>query len=720
MPKLIDKYSHYEIDNIWPVASTLLLGYLGDKVSEEKKMEILHKLTLPTDVGAPNVDDVRRVFGDRYNDIMETADNDVVESTDNSTEMPGYMKWVQKGVGGHFKDPRMEAPLEVFEDGMREMLELLEENEKDLDLSDPNAQNHYQMLKGMLKNSYEGTLISKMTEDPSYGTAIAMTAKIAFELGTPKYNEEEEKFYFQMRGTSTKDVLKKTADLGILEAMAGNTRVMDKLQENISNGNTSRQELLYECEEQSKRLNRVFKITEEQVEKLRGENILQNDRSEYTDGDRGIMYSVYDMKAKQELLKAGYPTEDIAPMSAYYVQMSLYNRAIDRDQAKLDDEKKSNKEPDEKTQKGWDERQEKINNMKEAAQNMQKTWNEITDPEQGPLTEEKRLANLEKMKQDFQFIIEKKVPHDPLNQFKDRIDKRMNAELSTGDRAMLAGDYNAMYEALKEADPRSLFTGSKQFKELKNSMKELAEMDQRLSAEDKKTDLTYSTKRKEVMEKAQTYLRYKNRQMNGPEGYKHKRSALEAKRVQAVDGLYNRLLADVERNSPGISLTESQISIEASEKDKDLLTPMPKGEPKNFEEYMRVHTGKGAMSGTKAEMIDDMSKVLAAQIMPRQDPPKKFDPKVIDKAAEQIRDKFNLAGMKTIDLRAALNNPESVKGMAQKQHSRTYSVEPKEYADYLADSVLVAQILNSGWSNRFLSVFAQSGHHSAPPHTTST
>ena len=608
MPKLIDKYTFYELQTNSQVASTLLYGYLGNKVSDEKKLEIMQKLSLPGNVDGGHVDEVDRQYDDyRFHDVTKLAnDSKLQEMRETQNDMPGYQYWTQKGLGVYYTDPGMEEVVGEFEDGMREMMEILEENEKDLDLSDPNAQNHYQMLKGILKNSYEGTLATKMKEDPSYGATISLTAKIGFEMTTPEYSEEEQKYILKKDGSPVKDVLRETEDLGILQAMAGGARVNEKLQENISNGNTSRQELLYECEEQSKRLDKVFEMTEGQVKKLQDKKILQNSLDELTRGSRGIRYSVYDMEAKQDILKAGYPAEDISPMSAFYVQMKMYEDSIPTDQKKLDTERDTPRksEPSAELKEYWEEQQAKINNMKEVYQDMQAIWKDIIDPGKGPLTQEKRTANLNRMKESAQNVVEKNVYHTALNQFKDRIEKRVNAQLSTGDKAMLAGNYTAMYEALKEADPRTLFTGSKQFKDLKNSVKELAELDQQLSADEKKTNLVYRAKRRDVLEKAQTYLRYKNRQMNGPEGHKHKRSALEAQRVQAVDGIYSRLLADMQRENPNISLKESEMTIQTNVREGDLLTPNPGGEAKDFDSYLRCHTGKGAMNGSTEEMIE--------------------------------------------------------------------------------------------------------------------
>ena len=685
MPKKIDKYSFYEFASNSGVASTLLYGYLGDKLSEEKKMELLQKLVLPTNIDQASVDEVQSLCGHRFDDVLKKANEDSFSTSNHNEEIPGYPLWMQNGAGVYYTDPDMEEVLGVYDEGMKEVLDILEEHEKDIDFSDPNARNHYQLLKGILKNSYDGNLIQKMSEDPSYGAALAMTAKIGFETHLPTYDEEQKRMIRKTNAEPTKTVLRETEELGLLQAMAGGARVSEKLQENIANGNVSRQELLHECEEQSKRLDKAMEMTQEQVEKLRKKNILQNDLEEFTGGSRGISYAIYDMKAKQDILKAGYPAEDISVMSAYNVQMNLYFKQAEENQAKLDASMQEKPQADENTRKQWEERQQQIDNMKRTADDMKKVWDEVTNPANGPLTQEKRMENLGKLKTEAQKPAERGLLHGCLRQFSDRIDKRMNAELSTGDKTLMAGNYTDMYNALQEADPRTLFTGSKQFKELKQSVKELAELEQRLTPEERQTDLTFRTKRREVLEKSQTYLRYKNRQMNGPDGHKHKRSALEAQGVQAVDGVYSRLLSDIERDTPELRLEESEMSVQPRVKDNDILAPVPGGEAKDFNSYLRQHTGKGAMNGTKEEMADDMAKVLAAQIMPRQKPPKEFDPKVIDQAAKQIRDKFNLDGMDALDLREALDNPQSVREMAQKQHRKTYSVEPENYSDYLTD-----------------------------------
>ena len=685
MPKLIDKYSKYELVNNPGVATTLFRGYLKDKVSEEKKMEILKKLYLPKAVEDGNVDMVTNVYGDKYAYLTKVSDAQGLEGSDKTAETTGVNLWVQKGIAQHITDPRMEEVYGEFEDGMRELMEILDENEDKIDLSDPNAKNHYQLLKGYLKDSYEGNLGKNMTEDAVYGMAYSQTAKIGFEQDLLSYNEKDKKPELTTDGTPTQTVLKETAELGILESMAGGVRVHNKLQDSITTGNTSRQELINEFEQQAKRYDKVINhLTEEKVKELNEMNVLQNDRGEYTDGPRGIITAVHDVKAKQQLLNAGYPVEDIGQISPFYVEMKRREEDVKNTQAKMDEsvKKKPVVEGAEKEQR--EKQQAELNKKKEMLQEMEQAWNAVTNVENGPLTQEKRLENLDKLKTVAPKV---KTPEGntpaPMINFSKRIDQRIAAPLNLGDKAMLSHNYTDMYNTLTEADPRSLFTGSKQFKDLKKSVKELSDMDQKLDPETKMNDLAYLAKRREVMSKAQSYLRYKDRQMNGPDGHKHKRSELELKRVQAVSGVYSKLLDEEKRRLPELRLMHDEMPVVPDVKNQDLLTPKPSGEARNFDEYIRQHTGKSAMFGTKEEMIDDASKVLAAQIMPKQKPPKEFDPKVISKAAGQIKDKFNLAELDEFDLRQALNDPKAIKPLAQQQHRKTYSVDPEDHKDFV-------------------------------------
>ena len=398
MPKRIDKFTQYDIDTDYLLAMTLFNGYLKDKVSPEKKLELMKKLSLPFDIDHGFVEAVRQEYGDKFSEITKKAQDDSLDRVDRTEAMPGGGVWVQAGTDAHFEEPDMEDALAIFEDGLRETLEILDENEKDLDLKEPNARNHYNFLKTMLKDSYEGTLGKKMSEDPAYGLAVAMTAKVGFETGTLQYNTKTKEYQYSTNGTPTQTVLKEMADTGILEAMTGGVRTHQKLQDHITTGNTSRQELLNEYEEQSRRYDKVMKLTDEKVKDLKKKNVLQNDRSELTDGPRGIIHAVENVKAKTELLNAGYPAEDIQVMSSVYLQYKWLQREINSRQKELDKKIQDNPNVEGAEKEARDKEKERIDKMTAAAGKLEQAWKEVTDPEKAPLTEEKRLENLGKLK----------------------------------------------------------------------------------------------------------------------------------------------------------------------------------------------------------------------------------------------------------------------------------------------------------------------------------
>ena len=688
MPKLRDKYSLYETNNNPLVASTLLYGYLGNLVSEEKKLDILKKLSVINEHDGSYKESREALYGNKFEKLGQFVEEDSLSREDHSKNMPGHNLWVQKNVSKHYSDPIVDDALVMFDEGMRELNELVEEKEKELKFESPNAQNHFQILKGFMKDSYEGQLSKKIGENVSYGVADMLTAKVGFPTVNLSYNEKSKEIVLKRNGKDVDLVLKETADLGIVEAMAGGVRLTNQTKESIDTGNVSRQEVLHEIEQQTKRLDDLMQLKEESVEKLRKQGILQNTLDEFTAGDRGIWYAISDVKARKEAVEAGYPLEDLSIMSAFYIQTESYQRDLNRSQKELDRLNKDNAnvlEGDPKyegVQKQRQEFQKKIDDLNKCQKKMQETWKKVTDPKSGPLTEEKRLQNLREMKECLESMPVK--GNSVVNGFSERVEERINAPLSAGDKTMLAGDYTAMYNALNETDPRTLFTSSKQFRAMKKAVKELADLEKSIPPQERAKNQDFMKKKREVLEKTQNYLRYKNREMNGP-GSKHKRSEREKKRVQAADAVYNRILSDLQRQEPEIKLTDNEKQIIEETKTNDLLAPRSTGDPTTYAECIRQHTGVAAMSGTKEEMIDDTAKVLAAQMLSKQNPPKAFDLKTVEKAAEQIKTKFNLNNATEDDLRNALQRPETVRRLAQRHHRESYRLPPNQYEDYVKD-----------------------------------
>ena len=680
MGKYCDRYSYFDIDNNHMTAITLLNGFLGDAVSDEKKKSILKKLSLPYMMKNGRAEEAKAMYpretgkGGKFYDAMVAAENEELEIKE--TEGPAKGVWKQRSFFINFTDERMEPVMEEYHKGMGELMEVLEEHAKDIkNIKEPNANNHFNLLYKQLKDSYDGTLNQKLQDNAWYGEAIAMTAKVAFPSTTINVNVETGEITIpKMNGEPVDKVLREMADIGFLEMLSGGARLQQKEEECVKNGKVSRQELLHEYAEQKKRTDKVFAVSEDKANDLVKKNVLQNPLDEITGGDRGVNCSVWDMEGRRLALEMGYPVADLPVISAFYMRM----RSIERQIPALEKQLAGNAKEDAKQLNR--ETLEKITAQKEF---MDAQW-EIICGNAGPLTDSKRIRNLMRLQACVKTMHEDYPNLTGLfNDYEKRVEERINADLSNGDKAMLANDTSSMYEALKEVDPKTLFTSSKQFDAFKDALKELVEFEAQVDMDDEYQRGALFTRKREVMKKAQDYLRYKDRQINGPKGKNHKRSELEAKRVQTVDGIYNRLFSDVKREAPELKLNDSEKAVVSTVDNKRLMDGPANDTAASFENYMRLHTGKGAMSGTLEEMVDDLAKTLAAQTLSNQNPPKEFDIGELHKAAEQIKKKFDLVNMKPEKLRSALDNPEKAKDGAIAHYRETYGVEPKNYNAYI-------------------------------------
>ena len=671
-----NQYSAYQRDTNFQIAATLLYGFLGDAVSEEKKISILKKLSLPYWIANEDLQEVQAVYPDEghkggkfFDALLGAQDNELKEKT-----VEGSSDWKLSNMFRYNDDERMEPAFEEFHKGMGELLEVLEQHAKDIKIKEPNAKNYYNFLYNQLKDSYEGTLEKKLDENAWYAEAIAMTAKIAFPTGILNVDVKTGKLKMgTLNGAPVETVLKETAGLGFVEMLMGGMRLHQKEEECVKTGKVSRQELLHEYAQQNKRLENLSNVSEAKSKELQDKNVIQNGMDEFTDGARGVKFAVSEMEARRMALEMGYPVEDLSVISAFYSQIKVLDSKMNYLQKDIDNKQ----DPKEKS-----DLQAKLGPLKHYRDVMQAQWDKICE-NANPLDAEKRRSNLNRLKSCVKTIREEGYKPSMFSDYEKRVDRRMEADLSAGDKAMLANDRNAMLDSLNAVDPKSLFTGSKQFKAFKTALERLVEMEADYDPEDRmKNDYLTSEKRK-VMEKAQEYLRYKDRQINGPKGKKHKRSELEKNRVQTVEGIYNRLLSEVKVQLPEVKLADSERAVVANADDSRLLEGPAVDNTPSFENYIKLHTGKGAMSGTKDEMVDDLAKTLAAQTLPNQKHPQEFSVDEIHKAADTIKVKFDLVNMKEADLRNALENPDKAKKAAVAHYKEVYTVKPENYNRYV-------------------------------------
>lgn len=62
MDKYTDQYSLFQTESYYKTAVLLLNGFLGDAVSEEKKISILKKLQLPSIFNFEMFDDMKTIY----------------------------------------------------------------------------------------------------------------------------------------------------------------------------------------------------------------------------------------------------------------------------------------------------------------------------------------------------------------------------------------------------------------------------------------------------------------------------------------------------------------------------------------------------------------------------------------------------------------------------------------------------------------------------------
>ena len=679
MGKYSNQYSLYQTENNYGTAIALLYGFLGDAVSEEKKLSILKKLQIVSMFSFERYDDMKAIYpkecakGGKFYDAIESAKKASMIPKD--INGPAKGDWKAKNMFKFSNFEFTEPIYEEFHKGMGELIEVLEEHAKDMKIKEPNAENYYNFLYTLMKDAYEGTFDKKTEENAWYAEAVNMTAKMAFPFGCFVVNADTHKLEIgEMTGSPVEKVLKETAGLGFVEMIVGGTRIQQKTEECLKTGRVSRQDLLHEYEQQNERFEKLSKLSKEKEAELLKNNIIQNDLGEFTDGSRGVGIAVFETEGRCKALEMGYPVEDLPVISAFYAQMRSISSDIKYLQKGIDNEK------DLETKfKLKDE----LSKLETSSRLMTDVWEKITE-NANPLTQHKRVNNFIRMQSAVEDMHKNGYAPGVFIDFEKRVAERKDARLTNSDDALLAGSFSEMLESLNAVDPGSLLTGSAQFNDFKKELERLVRHEKDIKEDDDLQGLDDDLH--EVLQKAQIYLRYKDRQINGPKGKKHKRSELEKKRVQTVDAIYNRLKSELKtyvKNEDKIP--DFELAVVADADESRLLEGPATDNTPSFENYMKLHTGKGSMSGTIEEMVDDMAKTLAAQTLQSQKPPREFNIKELHKYAETIKKKFDLKNLTDTEIRRALKTPSQVKEEAVNHYMYTYKVRPDDYAKYVDD-----------------------------------
>lgn len=682
-----NRFENWTADDIqhgqW-MAGRLLYGLLKNDIPDEKKEAIYKTLTgvywLHNDLAPEG----NRLLGGKYTDFARKLEKDYLD-TMSLKDRPKVADALSGSYVMH-DDPEWEGPLKDYQDAMNELVAALDDKIKNGRFAS-NAEANYAYLSRMLLEPYvKGeSLTEEFFKNPSllYADQV-IQGKLRFTNPVP----------LDVKGTFTienkdnineADVLRALEGSGIIESISQAGKVADMTQKAINTGEVSREELLAEHEELAKRVGRTLDMSRQEFAAIKNrtqEKVFDNDWGEFTRGDRGFVWEEADVNMRIDILKAGYPVEDLESVG-YIVKKinSLKDRAKDF-QKKLDKES-SQKNPNADKIKEYNDQITKANQLVDV---LQQSYDELKkDP---PLTEAKRVEKLTDLKEAAASVWKMDNPQDETDYMHIAtwsLDKRINAELSHADKALLDQNASSMLTRLKAVDPL-LVRSSAQFKAFKEAMVDLADFEKKMNPDSEEDIREYQRLAKNAAESGREYSQYKTRQLNGSKRG-HKRSELEADRVKVVDsivsGLNNKCIPGTD--VPIIPLGQRVKTVESLKPGKIggfMFEPVKDGLPKGYDSYIKLHTGKGAINGTEEEMKSDLKKVVAAIAIKGMDSKAAFSVDRIHRCADLVGKLYDLDSLSKEELQEALQNENSVKKLCSNQRERIYGFTKKYAGDY--------------------------------------
>ena len=249
-----------------------------------------------------------------------------------------------------------------------------------------------------------------------------------------------------------KNTITSVSGTPIMETIKKGMEVQRKL-DAFDRGDATREDMIAIYEDYARVSDKLFNMSREDFDKIYNRGNLQNKYEEFVNGSRSYTYAYHDAVAKAQLLKAGYPMDDVMELAQFYSYVQEAKR--------LNDLNGENKNPE------VDARYDK----------MMGVWNNIVSGR--VLTEEKRLENLRAVKASVKKLSDM-VPSktfqgtgfagaETLNNLDGLITARENATLTLNQKIVMGGNAASMFKALDDADPGWMIS-STEFKNMKEAL----------------------------------------------------------------------------------------------------------------------------------------------------------------------------------------------------------------------------------------------------------
>jgi hypothetical protein len=680
-----------DIEQTWGLAGSMLFGdTLKDYVSEEKRTEIYKKISLIRVLY--NATAYPELLGD-YPKVQAIVADGNEEQLVKVKENAGTAAEIKTFID----HPEIEKLINLHREGLRELSELLDERLSKGNFKSLSEQNYCYMVKSFIDGLAAGkSFTQSIMEDKQFEFAYNMTAKI--RTSSASFTVTDGNFKPIPIYANDSEVIKRIESTGIVNSMAGGKRINDLTQKHLENGDIARGELLEEYKQQQKRIQKHFALTEESFNELKNSStdlkLFDNEYHEIAgQPERGFLWAKVDLDTKIEAMEAGWPVSDLRTLARYTELMNSLEVGIQTDERLIKAnkafiaEEMKKEAPNQDSINRWNQEiaaaTNRSKNYDEALTQMREAWYEVSNGAVDASERKERLQNLQKTLNDLSAKELKNISA-RVSTIKGMFDERLNAKLAEHEKALLANTATEMLEVLEGADP-ALVKSSDAFIAFKKELKKLAGMEE--DGECNVREEEYREQATKVMEAGAAYLRYKTKQLHKDSS--HKRSDLEERRVRTVDSIIARLnVAKIPGSNSDIhSDAFNPIYNKGFEPDVIFEEVIDKS-VKNYDNYIKLHTGRIAMNGTREEMIEDLSKVIAAQALKKAygEP---FSKAEIDKQAKSIRVLYNLDEIRTKNLAKALSTPEKAESFIKNRQKELSEVKglfiknsKKEYSHY--------------------------------------
>ena len=529
--RLIDLYSIEDTRLIKTLGGVILGNFLKGKIPEDKRIELINKIKI-LDSMTFHADELEECFGKEFKwaseiDMYKYPDAYVEErdiNHPNSTS--GYDRDKL-----FITDERFEEVFEIIIDGFTEMLDYLDEYVKTEKLT-PEERAFIDVYRIPAKDMLDGNGYARKSHDSSIYFHALNDAFAGININKPdakvELNVEEvqkedgeivEKIHrkFAIDGAEDanwKDTVKGLQGTPIFDTFTKGINVATRWDDAINGRDADRSDMLELYSDYRKNINKQFGMSKEDFDKIYNHESapLQNDYGQFVNGSRAPYNLRYETQARLDLLKAGFPLEDITFLSVFYIAME-YNKQY----------QVAKKEFEGKVRDTYDEQMQ--------------LWKELTAP--GPMTEEERKRRIGLISDYLdEHVVSKSCPD--LGKCIKQLSER---KLSKYEKLSLSGNARDFYDALNndEVDPTFL-SSSDEFKKMKEALKKLSEADVENDRE------KYIVLRNDAKIKTQAYLNYKKKENRKGS---HKRSKVEDLRVKhataILDGLTRIEKADMQR-----------------------------------------------------------------------------------------------------------------------------------------------------------------------------